>query len=195
MRLTRLCAIGSLCFLLSGCITFIGGGYMFSTKNSTVTFASYGNTEFTPEAEKAFRAYMGEYQVKRAWNNLVERAERLSIQFENNKAVLLVYPKDWEKPSYKIEFSSCKIIKEESKFLPLHHVEDYLYCENNYKENARMQIGRTNVNSTGKAYNPELITSLLVDSREVSVKDFPYALSYKNWSDNPAPLFGVEKIK
>ena len=106
MRLTRLCAIGSLCFLLSGCITFIGGGYMFSTKNSTVTFASYGNTEFTPEAEKAFHAYVGEYQVKRAWNNLVERAERLSIQFENNKAVLLVYPKDWEKPSYKIEFSS-----------------------------------------------------------------------------------------
>lgn len=191
--------IGLSCLGLAACMS--GGGYMAARllhKNSTVTFPSFKDTAIHGEEGKVLlKEYIGDYQVEKSWGNNVDNIASAQIRFDNNKVSLLVYPKDWTAPLFKMEFEWCHVITSDHKYIRLKKVNQHLKCYGKTSDGwtTSMEIAKPTAESTGFSPNLEMFTSILVDGRQVPINQFEYALSYEGWHDSPAPLLGLKKVR
>ena len=198
MKYDQTLVISFLCLHLGACVE--GGGYMASrifNKNSTLTFPSFQDTQLSEDGNALLKQYLGDYQVKKSWGNIVDNTQLVKIRFDNNKVSLSVYPENWTVPHYKMEFETCDIVKKLSKYHRLQKVNQHLECYGRASDGliTSMELGRPTADSTGFSPNLEFLTSILIDGRQVPINQFDYVLSYLTWIDAPEPLLGLAKIR
>ena len=186
--------------LLTSCMSDAGikASYLMNKQQSTHTSVAFGKLKVNEELSGSYKAFLGEYKVEESWDNNVFHIDRVVIEEKNNKLIVFSYPKGWEIPNQKTEFTGCRVINNigHSDY-GFNNTEQTLIClsttGNVFKGYSSMQVVKTTDNTIGKVKRSGAILNALMSEYDVNIKT-PYAIELNLW-DESQPVLAVKKGK
>lgn len=199
MRNTKILSVTILGFALTGCMNDAGIklSHMQNKSQIMLTSEAYGNLNVKEDIIGSYKEFLGEYSVDKSWDNNVFHIEKVVVKEQDNKLVVLTYPKGWQNPSQKTEFTSCYIVNTEgeSKYF-LSNTGKKLSCGNetshSFKGHSFFEVAKTTNNTIAKSPIPEFYLGTMLPSRKIKI-DTPYAMRLDLW-DEAKPVLAVKKV-
>ena len=197
----RIYQLSVLCFLLltlSACMNDAGIklAHMQNKSQMMLTSEAYGNLKVKEDNVGSYKEFLGEYQVQQSWDNNVFHIDRVVIKEQDNKLVILTYPKGWQNPNQKTEFTGCYVANTvgDSKYF-INNTGKKLSCgnptTNSFKGHSMFEVAKTTNNTIAKSPIPEFYLGTMLPPRNIKI-DTPYAMQLDLW-DQAKPILAVTK--
>lgn len=196
----KLLLLLSLPLLLTACISDAGirASNLMHKQQNTRTAVAFGELRVNEEKLGSYRNFLGEYKVEESWDNTLFNIDKVVIKEMDNKIIVFSYPKGWQIPNQKTEFTGCQVINNSGHSdYGFNHTEQTLICVsttgNAFKGYSSMQVVKTSDNTIGKVKRPGAILNALMPQYDVKINT-PYGIELNLW-DESQPVLAVRKDK
>lgn len=193
-------SLATLPLFLSACMSDAGikVANMGNKQQMTHTAVAFGTLRLNEEVAGSYKAFLGEYQVEESWNNNLFHIDKVVIEERNNKIIVLTYPKGWQIPNQKTEFTGCQVVNERRPTdYGISFTEQTLLCVsstgNPFKGHSSVEMAKTTDKTIGKAEIPVSMLNVLLPAKDIKITT-PYAIRLDLW-DELKPLLAVREVK
>lgn len=199
MRIGKLISVAVLGFILTGCMNDAGIklAHMQNKSQTMITSEAYGNLTVKEDVAGSYKEFLGEYSVDKSWDNNVFHIDKVVVKEQNNKLVVLTYPKGWQNPNQKTEFTGCHVENTfgESEY-SINNTGKKLSCGNatshSFKGHSFFEVAKTTNNTIAKSPIPEFYLGTMLPPRKIKIET-PYAIRLDLW-DEAKPVLAVKKV-